>query len=210
MSSYNIAVSMANGYTPFGDQAMRDLQQYDPQKYQQIQDELKKIQVGEQINQIASGGKIDITSQTRAMTDTINNSIDDWAKNNSDSQSYDGTLNLLTSKLASSQTAQSATQEMLNINKDIAEIQTQMNNLPKEAQKVFKGDVPQYLVDAYISNKAQELTTKLNTLQTRYAGLSDMYKAELSQKQFEAEMELKQKQMVIQQNQRALEQQFKM
>lgn len=210
MSSYNIAVSMANGYTPFGEQAMRDLQQYDPQKYQQIQDELKKIQVGEQINQIASGGKIDITSQTRAMTDTINNSIDDWAKNNSDSQSYDGTLNLLTSKLASSQTAQSATQEMLNINKDIAEIQTQMNNLPKEAQKAFKGDVPQYLVDAYISNKAQELTTKLNTLQTRYAGLSDMYKAELSQKQFEAEMELKQQQMVIQQNQRALEQQFKM
>jgi spore maturation protein SpmA len=61
MNSYNIAVSMANGYTPFGDQAMRDLQQYDPQKYQEIQDELKRIQVGEQINQISTGGKIDIT-----------------------------------------------------------------------------------------------------------------------------------------------------
>jgi hypothetical protein len=83
----------------------------------------------------------------------------------------------------------------MNINKDIAEIQEQMNNLPKEAQKAFKGDVPQYLVDAYISNKAQELTTKLNTLQSRYTGLSDMYKAELSQKQFEAEMELKRQQM---------------
>jgi len=195
MSSYNIAVSMANGYTPFGDQSMRDLQQYDPQKYQEIQDELKKIQVGEQINQISTGGKIDITWQTKAETDTINNSIDDWAKKNSDSQSYDSTLNSLTSKLASSQTAQSVTQEMMNINKDIAEIQERMNNLPKEAQKAFKGDVPQYLVDAYISNKAQELQSKLNTLQSRYTGLSDMYKAELSQKQFEAEMELKRQQM---------------
>lgn len=210
MSSYNIAVSMANWYTPFGEQAMRDLQQYDPQKYQEIQDELKKIQVGEQTNQIASWWNIDITSQIKSQTDTINNSIDDRARRNSNTQDYDTTLSTLTSKLASSQTAQSVTQEMLNINKDIAEIQTQMNNLPKEAQKAFKWDVPQYLVDAYISNRSQELQSKLNTLQSRYTGLSDMYKAELSQKQFEAEMELKQKQMVIQQNQRALEQQFKM
>jgi hypothetical protein len=98
----------------------------------------------------------------------------------------------------------------MNINKDIADIQEQMNNLPKEAQKAFKGDVPQYLVDAYISNKAQELQSKLNTLQSRYTGLSDMYKAELSQKQFEAEMELKNRQLATQQASMLFDQQFKL
>jgi hypothetical protein len=38
----------------------------------------------------------------------------------------------------SNQTAQTATQEMLNINKDIAEIQEKMANLPNEAKKYFK------------------------------------------------------------------------
>jgi hypothetical protein len=40
--------------------------------------------------------------------------------------------------MASNQTATTATQEMLNINKDIAEIQEKMNKLPQEASKAFK------------------------------------------------------------------------
>lgn len=38
----------------------------------------------------------------------------------------------------SNATAQSATQEMLNINKDIAEIEEKMRKLPQEAKKYFK------------------------------------------------------------------------
>jgi hypothetical protein len=189
---------------------MRDLQQYAPEKYNLIQQELKKLQTMENVNSIASGGSINITSQIQNTTDTINNSIDDRARRNSDPQSYDSTLSNLTEKLASSQTAQSATQEMLNINKDIAEIQAKMENLPNEEKKAFKGDVPDYIYQAYISNKQQEYQAQLNKLQSRYQSVSDLYKTELANKQWEAEMEMKQQQMMIQQNQRALEQEFKM
>jgi hypothetical protein len=101
---------------------------------------------------------------------------------------------MLTDKLASSQTAQTATQEMININTQIADIQERMQNLPNEAKKVFKGDVPQYLVDAYVSNNMQRLQSELGTLQNRYSGLIDMYKTEVAQKQWETEMELKNRQ----------------
>ena len=210
MSAENIAISINSWYTPFGEQGMRDLQQYAPEKYNLIQQELKELQTMENVNSIASGGSINITSQIQNTTDTINNSIDDRARRNSDPQSYDNTLNNLTEKLASSQTAQSATQEMLNINKDIAEIQAKMENLPNEAKKAFKGDVPDYIYQAYISNKQQEYQAQLNKLQSRYQSASDLYKTELANKQWEAEMEMKQQQMMIQQNQRALEQEFKM
>ena len=188
---------------------MRDLQQYATEKYNLIQQELKKLQTMENVNSIASGGSINITSQIQNTTDTINNSIDDRARRNSDPQSYDSTLSNLTEKLASSQTAQSATQEMLNINKDIAEIQAKMENLPNEAKKAFKGDVPDYIYQAYISNKQQEYQAQLNKLQSRYQSASDLYKTELANKQWEAEMEMKERQFQAQQQQIAFDQAFK-
>jgi len=210
MSAENIAISINSWYTPFWEQGMRDLQQYAPEKYNLIQQELKKLQTMENVNSIASGGSINITSQIQNTTDTINNSIDDRARRNSDPQSYDNTLSNLTEKLASSQTAQSATQEMLNINKDIAEIQAKMENLPNEAKKAFKGDVPDYIYQAYISNKQQEYQAQLNKLQSRYQSASDLYKTELANKQWEAEMEMKERQFQAQQQQIAFDQAFKL
>ena len=53
MNSYDIAVSMAYGTDPYGSQAMADLATFDPQKYQEIQQELKNIQSMEDVNNIA-------------------------------------------------------------------------------------------------------------------------------------------------------------
>jgi hypothetical protein len=88
----------------------------------------------------------------------------------------------------SNQTAQTATQEMLNINKDIAEIQEKMNKLPQEAKKAFKGDVPQYIVDAFVANRNAQYQSELNKLQSRYNSAVDLYKTELSNEQWKAEM----------------------
>ena len=74
----------------------------------------------------------------------------------------------MTSKLANSQVAQTATQEMLNLKNQMAELEEKIANLPKEAKKQFKGDVPQYIVDAYVSNNAQRYQSELNKLQSRY------------------------------------------
>lgn len=188
---------------------MRDLQQYDPQKYNDIQNQLKAIQIGENVNSIAKDGHINITSQIESTTQNINNDIDSRAKKNSTAESYSSTLNTLTDKLASSQTAQTATQEMLNINKDIAEIQSKMENLPNEAKKAFKGDVPDYLVRAYVSNKQQEYQAQISKLQSRYQSASDLYKTELAQKQWEAEMELKNKQFQADQTRKQFDYNFK-
>lgn len=57
-------------------------------------------------------------------------------------------------------------------------------------------------MDAYVSNNTQRLQSELNKLQSRYNGAIDLYKTELSQKQWEAEMELKQRQFNSDQNYR--------
>lgn len=97
--------------------------------------------------------------------------------------------------MANSQTATTATQEMLNLNSQMAELQEELDNLPQTARKQFKGDVPQYIVDAYVSNNSQRIQSELNRLQTRYNAAIDLYKTELSNKQRETEMMLKERQV---------------
>lgn len=82
---------------------------------------------------------------------------------------------------------------MLNLKSQIAELEEKMANLPKEAQKSFKGDVPQYIVDAFVSNNAQRYQSEINKLQSRFNSVLDLYKTELSYAQWQTEMELKTK-----------------
>lgn len=209
MDTNTIAQSLASGLSLYGEQAMRDLSQFDPQKYQEIQTELKKIQQGETVNAIASGKNVSVTAQVDKTTDVVNDSIDKWTQANSTERTYDQVQEQLTGALESSQTAQTATQEMLNIKKDIAEIEERMANLPNEAKKVFKGDVPQYIIDAYVANNSQKLQSELNKLQSRYNGAIELYKTELAQKQREVEMDLKNRQFNFDVNQSMRERNFK-
>lgn len=209
MNSYDVAVSIANGYDPYGSQAMRDLSQYDPQKYQEIQGYLKQIQGEEDINNIATNGTLNKTEQINKSNDSVNNSITSWVNQNSTERNASQVQTTLTNKLANSQVANSATQEMLNINSQIAEIQEKMNNLPNEARKQFKGDVPQYIVDAYVTNRNQQYQSELNKLQSRYNSAIELYKTELGQKQWEAEMELKQREYNFKVSQQNWENTFK-
>ena len=147
---------------------MRDLATYDPQKYKEIQEYKKQIQKGDTVNAIASGEHGSATAQTESADNVINDSINKWTESNSTERSYDDVQKVLTSKLANSQVAQTATQEMLNLKSQMAELEEKIANLPKEAKKQFKGDVPQYIVDAYVSNNAQRYQSELNKLQSRY------------------------------------------
>ena len=209
MDTNTIAQSLASGLSLYGEQAMRDLSQYDPQKYQEIQTELKRIQQGETVNAIASGENVSVTAQVDKSTDVVNDSIDKWTQANSTERTYDQVQEQLTGALENSQTAQTATQEMLNIKNQIAEIEERMANLPNEAKKVFKGDVPQYIIDAYVANNSQRLQSELNKLQSRYNGAIELYKTELAQKQREVEMDLKNRQFNFDVSQSMRERNFK-
>lgn len=202
MDSYDLALVEASGVSLFGETAMRDLATYNPQKYQEIQTLKKQIQAWDTINAIASWEKVTTSEQTAKATDTVNSSIDKWVQSNSTARTSGQVQWILEDKLTSNQVANSATQEMLNLNKDIAELEERLENLPKEAKSHFKGDVPQYIVDAYVSNNSQKIQSELNKLQSRYNSALELYKTELSNTQREAEMELKQLQFESDENYR--------
>lgn len=84
---------------------------------------------------------------------------------------------------------------MLNINTDIAALQEELDNLPQTAKKKFKGDTPQYIIDAYVSNNSQRIQSELNKLQSRYNSALDLYKTEVAQKQWETEILLKEREL---------------
>lgn len=209
MSSYDIAVSIAYGTDPYGSQAMADLAQFAPQKYQEIQQEIKNIQSMEDVNNIAQGGNVDKTGQNEMITETINSWADQWLDRVSTNEDRETIKSDLQTAMASNQTAQTATQEMLNLNKDMAEIQEKMNKLPQEAKKAFKWDVPQYIVDAFIANRSAQYQSELSKLQSRYNSAVDLYKTELSNEQRKQEFALKQIQVQADLNNQAWERNYK-
>lgn len=187
---YDVALAMSWGFNPYWDQAMRDLMQYAPERYQQIKDELKKINAWENANAIAWGTSW--ISTTWASTASTNNWVDTWA-NSISSSPYQAstTIHNLTEAMANNQVATTATQEMLNINAQIAEYEEKLNNLERDTRAMFKGDVPDYIVKAAMANKRQLYQSEINKLESRYNSALDLYKTELSNAQWQEEMKLK-------------------
>ena len=202
MDSYDIALCQTSGVSLYGETAMRDLATYDPQKYQEVQTYIKQIQQGDTVNAIASGENKSTTSQVDNSTKAVNSSIDTWVSQNSTPRSSGQVQDIITNKLASSQVAQTATQEMLNLKKDMAELESELENLPKTVKNQFRGDVPQYIIDAKIANENQRIQAELSKLQSRYNGAIELYKTELAQKQREVEMDLNERKFKSDQNYR--------
>jgi len=138
MNSYDIALAESSGYSLYGETAMRDLATNDPAKYQEIQEWKKRIQQGDTVNAIASGNNQSTTTQIQNATGVVNDSIDKWTKANSTERSYDDTLSVLTGILGNNQTANDATNLMLNIHQQIEDVEQQIANLPNTVKKEFK------------------------------------------------------------------------
>lgn len=187
---YNIATLIAAWANPYNDMAMRDVMQYAPEFYKQIQAEVKKIQAWETANAISEW--TDWPNITWTATDNTNSWVDSWAKwVSSTPQQTSDTITNISKSMSNNQVATTATQEMLNINKQIAEYNEKLNNLEKEARAAFKWDVPQYIVNAYMANRRQQYQSEINKLEDRYNSAMDLYKTELSNAQWKEEMNLK-------------------
>lgn len=191
MSSEDIATSITWWYTPYGDQAMRDLMQYNPEKYAEVQQFIKQQKWQNSINSITTGD-VSGMNTTQTSIDNVNNWVDSWADGLSSSpqQAWQLVTNI-SSSMSNNWVATTATQEMLNLNAQMADIQEKMANVKKEAQKAFKWDVPQYIVDAYANNRLQEYQSQYNKLESRYNAAMDLYKTELDNAKRKEEMNLK-------------------
>jgi hypothetical protein len=79
----------------------------------------------------------------------------------------------------------------------MAILKNRLKNLREEANTVFKGDVPDYIVNAYMSNKAQEIQNQLSILEDRYNAAYKRYTTEVSQSQWQQEFDLKKQQLEL-------------
>lgn len=196
MQPINAATSTYYWTTPYWDQALRDVQNLDPEWYTQYQQELKKLYTQDKADTISHWSAWEESKDyVDSIEDTIVNDSKNRTDKNSTERTYDQVASKLEKKLQSNQTASSAKQEMINIKKDLADLQSELDDLPNKAKKAFKWDVPDYIYQAYISNNRQELQKKIQNLENRYASLADIYKTEVANTQREMEYQLKQDQM---------------
>jgi len=186
----DIATAMSSWFNPFDDMAMRDLMQYAPERYKEIQAELKKIQNWETANAIATWTAW--PNVTGTAISTTNNWVNTWAEWVSSSPLQTSQIiTKISNAMANNQVATTATQEILNIDKQIAEYEEKLNNLEKEANAAFRWDVPQYIVSAYMANRRQQYQSEINKLESRQNTALDLLKFEVSNAQWKEEMNLK-------------------
>lgn len=192
MTPNTAAVSTYFGTIPYGDQAMRDMQQFDHEWYQQYQEELNKLYIQDQVNTLTHG-TADEESRTiiDSIDDWMNNDIKTWQDKNINDDNNESYGWLLNEKLRSNKTASSAKEQMINIKMDIEDLNSELEELPKKAQQAFKGDVPDYIYQAFIANNSQEIQKKIKNLESKYTALSDIYKTEVWNTQWEMEYLLK-------------------
>lgn len=192
----DIAELMLSGTSPFSEQTLRDAQQYYPEFMAQVNAEKKKKLWQQNVNAIASGGEM--TTDTNGQSN-INNNINNFATQNATSTKSSVEITKdVNNALAESQTANEASETMASIEEDMAILKNRMKNLREEANAAFKWDVPDYLVNAYINNKAQEIQNQMSILEDRYNAAYQRYTTELQQKQWEKEYQLKEKQLALQ------------
>ena len=185
----DIAEAILSWVSPYWEQTMRDARQLYPEFMAEVEAEKKKKLWQQNVNAIASGWEI----QTAADKVDTNTEATSYAVNNATSTtSATQLLKWIDAILESNDTAKSAQDLMGSIEKDMATLKNRLKNLRQEANAAFKWDVPDYLVNAYMNNKSQEIQNQLSILEDRYNAAYNRYKTELSHAEWKAELELKQ------------------
>lgn len=197
MDSNSIASAIISGVMATDTQWMRDLMQYDPAKYQEVKQAEKQIRWQMNINAITSG-EWDYNTVATNWQSGISNEITDFALSSSNwITSTADILKSVNSSLSSNQNAATASEQMATIESDMATLQNRMKNLKKEANQVFKWDVPQYIVNAYVANRTAEIQDQLSILENRYNAAQSRYQQEWEQTKWNAEFWLKQQELQL-------------
>lgn len=205
MSDESIAATLVAWLAASDSQAMRDLMQYDPAKYERVKLVEKKLRWQMTINSITSWEWDFVTTATNGKSG-INNDIADFATSNSNyTTSAADILKGINQTLSSNVSASSASETMDAIESDMATLQNRLKNLKREANTVFKWDVPQYIVNAYVANRTQEIQDQLSILENRYNAAYSRYQDQVKQTQREMEYDLKKEELQLKKSAAALD-----
>ena len=191
----DIALLELEWVSPFWEQTMRDARQYYPEFVAEIEAEKKKLLTQKNVNAISNWDEMVTNTEWQS---NINNNINNFAASNATSTKSSAEITKdVNNAMAQSQTANEASETMAWIEEDMAILKNRLKNLRQEANAAFKWDVPDYLVNAYINNKTQEIQNQMSILEDRYNAAYQRYTTELQQKQWEKEYELKKEQLQL-------------
>lgn len=202
MDNWAIAAAIIANAMPSDSQAMRDLMQYDPAKYQEVQQQIKQLKWQMTINSITNGDTYPTFNNGNAITNDISDfaaTYSNWTTSTAD------ILKNVNSSLSSNDAASTASETMASIESDMAVLQNRLKNLKQEANKVFKWDVPQYIVNAYISNRTAEIQDQMSILENRYNSAQSRYQQEWERTKRAAEFDLKKQELAMKRESMALE-----
>lgn len=201
MNPADIAELMVSWKSPFSDQTIRDAKQYYPEFMAEVEVEKKKKLWQQNVNAMTSGKYDYVTSEMEAKKGNIESSIDAMSKEYaSNAEQAESTKQDIENSVATNQTASEASKTMEAIEKEAATLKNRLKNLRQEANAAFKWDVPDYLVNAYINNKSQEIQNQLSILEDRYNAAYQRYTTELDQEWKQKQYNLQERQIKLQED----------
>lgn len=180
-----------------GWQAMRDLQTYNPEKYQQLQEYQKKEDSLNQINMIASGKtEWDTTLQDKtweSINNYLNETVANAGWNNLDRASLDEAL-------SQNQWIINYAERMSYYSSKITELDQTIWDLEADARKKLGADVPEYMIQNYVNNRSKKLYKQRDNLMNQYNYYKGVYEAQVEQEATAWEKNYKERQLALQES----------
>lgn len=182
-------------------QAMRDLQIYNPEKYQQLQEYQKKEEALNQINMIASGNTWDTKTLQDKTWETINNYLNETVAN----AGWDDVARMdLDTALSQNQWLVNYAERMSYYQWQIAQIDQTIWNLAEDVRaqitKATWENAPEYMIQNMVNNRSKKLYKQRDNLMNQYNYYKWVYEAQVEAEASERERNYKERQLALQES----------
>lgn len=178
-------------------QAMRDLQTYNPEKYQMLQEYQKKEDALSQINMIASWSADSDKSLQDKTSETISNYLTETVAN----AGWDSLARAdLDATLSQNQWLINYAERMSYYSSKINELDQTIGDLEADARKKLWADVPEYMIQNYVNNRSKKLYKQRDNLMNQYNYYKGVYEAQVEQEATAWERNYKERQLALQEN----------
>lgn len=193
-----LASSISWGSILSGGQAMRDLQTYNPEKYQQLQEYQKKQETMDQVNMISTWNFTNTEKTLQEKTwESVNNYLNETVAN----AGGDNIARMdLDSTLSQNQWLINYAERMSYYSSKITELDQTIWDLEADARKRLGADVPEYMIQNYVNNRSKKLYKQRDNLMNQYNYYKWVYEAQVEAEATERERGYKERQLALQEN----------
>lgn len=165
----SLAAMQYSWTNPYNETNWRDFRKYYPDMAAQVDQKVKELNWQAAINAITKWDTNytdnEIASKEKSAESSKTAMAETYANSKEEAESIKQDIN---NAMASNPSAVTAEDTMASITDEINKLNTRLRNLKTEASKLFKWDVPDYIVNAYISNRTQEINDRLTELKNDY------------------------------------------